>query len=421
METLELEINGLGTITPLKPRIVTSSGSLRALSTSIYPSERSRLPQTVLSSGRWLKGTQRPISWIKGLTMTEPKSRPTDRAPSSDRRLFVVVAAAVVAFTGVLLVAGQMAFPRIADATVPTPGTALMSSYKQVVELEGADTVAGDGFGHAVAAWGDSVVVGAPDHGSQGRANVFSKASARWRRDAELEGSGIVTNSGFGCSAGISGSTIVIGALGQADNAGRAYVFHKTATGWKQAAELKGSDTIADDFFGGSVAISGTTIVVGALGHRMGAGRAYVFHKTATGWKQVAELKGSDTIADDFFGSSVAISDQTIAVGAYQKDSEGRAYVFAKKPTSWRQVAELKGSDTVARDDFGFSVAVSRNTIVVGALAHAAQTGRAYVFRGTAAGWFQVAELKGSRTSSGGLVRRRRYFWHHYRGRGACR
>ena len=142
----------------------------------------------------------------------------------------------------------------------------------------------------------------------------------------------------------------------------------KTGAGWKQAAELKGSDTVAGDLFGGSVAISGTTAVVGASGYARHAGRAYVFTKTGAGWKQAAELKGSDTVAGDYFGDSVAISGTTAVVGAsgYAKDA-GRAYVFAKTAAGWKQAAELKGSDTVAGDDFGISVAISGTTIVAGA------------------------------------------------------
>ena len=116
---------------------------------------------------------------------------------------------------------------------------------------------------------------------------------------------------------------------GHAKAAGRAYVFTKTAAGWKQAAELKGSDTVAGDYFGGSVAISGTTIVVGAPVITKEAGRAYVFTKTASGWKQAAELKGSDTVAGDDFGDSVAISGTTAVVGADgHAKAAGRAYVF---------------------------------------------------------------------------------------------
>ena len=86
------------------------------------------------------------------------------------------------------------------------------------------------------------------------------------------------------------------------------------ATG-KQLAELKGSDTVVSDEFGISVAVSGTTAVVGTSGSSY-AGRAYVFTRTASGWKQAAELKGSDTNPGDNFGSSVAVSGTTAVVSA---------------------------------------------------------------------------------------------------------
>jgi nucleoside-specific outer membrane channel protein Tsx len=127
----------------------------------------------------------------------------------------------------------------------------------------------------------------------------------------------------------ISGTTAIVGAHGHAKNAGRAYVFTKTPTGWKQSAELKGPDTVADDEFGASLAISGTTAIVGAFGHAASAGRAYVFTKTPAAWKQVAELKDSDTVAGDYFGASVAISGTTAVVGAFvHANDAGRAYVF---------------------------------------------------------------------------------------------
>ncbi len=81
----------------------------------------------------------------------------------------------------------------------------------------------------------------------------------------------------FGYTVAISNATVVAGAPGFSKAAGRAYVFTNTATDWKQAGELKGSDTVAADYFGYSVAISNTTAVVGADGHAKSAGRAYVF------------------------------------------------------------------------------------------------------------------------------------------------
>jgi nucleoside-specific outer membrane channel protein Tsx len=159
-------------------------------------------------------------------------------------------------------------------------------------------------------------------------------------------------------------------------------VFTDTASGWKQAAELKGSDTVSDDGFGISVALSGTTAVVGADGHAKQAGRAYVFTDSAAGWKQSAELKGSDTVANDGFGISVVVSGSTLIAGAPDHAKQaGRAYVFADTANGWKQVVELKGSDTVAEDGFGVSVVISGATAVVGAPDRAKDAGQAYLFK----------------------------------------
>ena len=144
----------------------------------------------------------------------------------------------------------------------------------------------------------------------------------------------------------------------------------------KQLAELKGSDTAGGDEFGSSVAISGTTAVVGAQDGGIGAGRAYIFTKTAKGWEQVAELK-APAYGSTGFGYSVAISGTTVVVGAPDAElAAGRAYVFTKTAKGWEQVAELKGSDTVAVDEFGYSVAISGTTAIVGGWAATAQIAR---------------------------------------------
>jgi hypothetical protein len=108
-----------------------------------------------------------------------------------------------------------------------------------------------------------------------------------------------------------------------------------------------------------------------------------VFTQTAQGWHQTAELRGSDTVANDLFGSAIAVSGTTLVARTSVPDSyAGRGYVFTQTAKGWSQTAELKGSDTVAHDAFGVSVAVSGSEIVVGASVHAWATGRAYVFEG---------------------------------------
>ena len=218
---------------------------------------------------------------------------------------------------------------------------------------------------------------------------------------AELEGSDTVVGDWFGSSVAISGTTAVVGAVYHAKIAGRAYVFTRTGAGWKQVAELEGSDTAAGDGFGDAVGLAGTTIVVGAVGHAKSkfTGRAYVFTRTGAGWKQAAELEVSDTVAGDGFGWSVAISGTTIVVGASgHANGAGRAYVFTKTGAGWKQAAELEGSDTVEYGDysgFGFRVAISGTTIVVGA-GTAVGYGAVYVFTKTGSGWKQAARLEGS-------------------------
>jgi hypothetical protein len=270
----------------------------------------------------------------------------------------------------------------------------------QLAELKGSDTVAGDNFGTSVAISGTTAIFGSPAAaGLAGRVYVFGEMAGVWKQTAELKGSDTVGESGdfsgdhFGSSVATSGSTVIVSAPDHATYAGRVYVLTKTAVGWKQVVELGGSDTIAGDYFGGSVAVSGTTAIVGAPGHATGAGRAYVFTQTAAGWKQVAELKGSDTVAKDAFGSSVAISGKTAIVGApsHATLDAGRAYVFTEMGAGWKQVGELKGSDAPLGAQFGGSVAISDSTAVVGALG----ASRAYVFTKTSGGWKQVAELKG--------------------------
>ena len=302
-----------------------------------------------------------------------------------------------VAISGMTLVVGAPGYAGHAGRAYVFTKTG--SGWKQAPELKGSDTAAGDYFGYSVAISGMTLIVGAP---GLARAYVFTKTGSGWKQAAELKGSDTAAGDGFGDSVAISGTSAVAGADGHSKAAGRAYVFTKTGAGWKQAAELKGSDTVAGDLFGGSVATSGTSAVVGASGYAGDAGRAYVFTKTGAGWEQAAELKGSDTVAGDYFGDSAATSGTSAVVGAsgYARDA-GRAYLFTKTSGGWKQAAELKASNTVAGDYFGGSVAISETTIVVGAPVFAKKAGQAYLFTNTTSGWKQAAELKGSGTVAG--------------------
>jgi nucleoside-specific outer membrane channel protein Tsx len=184
---------------------------------------------------------------------------------------------------------------------------------------------------------------------------------------------------------------------------------------WMQQAELTSSDGAANDDFGESVAISGSTIVVGAWFHQVGPnqdqGAAYVFVEKGGTWTQQAELTASDGAGSDYFGASVAVNSNTVVVGApyHQVGSsfeQGAAYVFVREGTTWTQQAELTSSDGAAVDHFGTSVAAESGMVVVGAIGHGSSTehpgaGAAYVFGGSGGMWNQEAELKASRGKRG--------------------
>ena len=160
-----------------------------------------------------------------------------------------------------------------------------------------------------------------------------------------------------------------------------------------EIGQLSASDGATGDQFGSSVAISGNTIVVGAVLADNGQGAAYVFTEPNAGWgdmTQVAELTASDGVSGDFFGDAVSISGNTIVVGADNASvgangSQGAAYVFTEPAAGWAnmtQTAKLVAPNGQADADFGAAVSISGNTIVVGAdnPDHLNAQGAAYVF-----------------------------------------
>jgi uncharacterized repeat protein (TIGR01451 family) len=298
-------------------------------------------------------------------------------------------------------------------------------SWGQAAKLTAADAQVDDRFGNSVAISGNTVVVGAygedgafPDAGA---AYVFERnqgGTGAWGQAAKLTADDPRINDGFGISAAISGDTIIVGAWEEDGgpgnplyNAGATYVFERNQGGagaWGQTAVLAASDAQVGDFFGGSVAISGDTVVVGASGEDGGpgdprpfAGAAYVFGRNQGGsgsWGQVVKLVAGDPQTNDFFGGSVAISGDTVVVGANEEGGgpgnpmpyAGATYLFRRDQggvAAWGQVVKLTANDAQAVDNFGISVAVNDDIVVVGALAEDGgpgdpihNAGAAYVF-----------------------------------------
>jgi hypothetical protein len=282
------------------------------------------------------------------------------------------------------------------------------------LQLLAFDGTAGDNFGSAVAIEGDTLVVGAsledilgdPDRGA---AYVFVRAGSSWIHQAKLTASDGGVGDQFGTSVAIQGDTIIVGAhlddVVASPDHGSAYVFVRVGTTWSQQAKMTASDGMPGDLFGSATAIFGDTAVIGAysddIASNPGQGSAYVFVRSGSSWSLQTKLTAVDGGAFERFGRSVAMTQDAIVVGADFDDigtnlSQGSAYVFRYSGTSWYQEAKLLASNGRGGDLFGGSVAMSGESIIVGARG-ASRTqglGAAYVFTRSIYGvWQEEAEL----------------------------
>lgn len=352
--------------------------------------------------------------------------------------------------------------------------TSAAGAITQQAYIKASNTGAGDGFGMAVAVSGDTMVVGASFESSSGigvgaapndnsasgagAAYIYVRQGGAWVQQAYLKPSNSGAGDWFGFSVAISGDIVVIGAPYEDSNAttingngsnnslldsGAAYVFVRNGSNWTQQAYLKASNAGGQDYFGWRVAVSGNTVVVGAPfedsyyqpsdNQSPESGAAYIFLRDGDTWSQQAILKSPTmvTFRPYYFGSAVAISGETVIVSSPQEPSSatgvngnnydlrapgsGAAFVFVRNGTQWSREAYLKASNTDINDLFGFSVAISGDTAVIGSFVEASsargvdgiqsdnsalESGAAYIFERRGSNWSQRAYLKASNTAA---------------------
>jgi hypothetical protein len=291
------------------------------------------------------------------------------------------------------------------DAT--TPGSDLLG-YK----LQPSDGVVFGGFGFSVSISGETVMVGMPlddDNGSpSGSAYVFQRNGDDWVETAKLTASDGAEFDEFGGAVSISGDYAVVGAREKDDGSGAAYVFYHTGSDWIETAKLTPTDASAGDYFGTAVSISGDLVVVGAEhddDRANNSGAAYIFQRFDADWVEAAKLTASDGVVGARFGISVAISGDTVIVGA-EFDSpsndeyeSGSAYIFQRSNGDWTEVAKLRASNGNVFHRFGGAVSISGDTVIVGAVgddSYGNNSGAAYVFQESEGDWVETAKLTAS-------------------------
>jgi hypothetical protein len=300
----------------------------------------------------------------------------------------------------------------------------------QHVYAKASNTGGRDKFGTSVAIWGDTLVVGAPyedsgpsngsgapgddSHEDSGAAYVFRRTGSSWRQEVLLKASDADSSLGFGRSVAIWNDTIIVSRAGVV---GAVYVFRNSGQGWREEALLLPTQPELYDQFGTSVALHGDTLAVAAphedssatgidgdpsLDDKADSGAVYIFQRTDAGWSQAAYVKASNTGAYDEFGRSLALWQDTLAVGAPLEDSSsqginglqndegavdsGAVYLFQRSAGAWTQTDYVKASDAAANRQFGSRVTLWENRMAVGA-------GSVYIFDRMDGSWAETATI----------------------------
>ncbi len=298
-------------------------------------------------------------------------------------------------------------------------------AWTQQAVLLANDGASGDKFGYSVAISENTIVVGAYNDDSPlsnaGSAYVFVRSGAVWSFQQKLTANDTAADDQFGISVAVGGPTIFVGAnfSDQPSNsdAGAVYRFSQSGTVWSQAQKLiPVGGVILGDRFGESVATSGTKLVVGSPGADVpftAAGSVYVFTEGGGGvFTMQDKISIPGGANGDSFGASVAIEGNTLVGGATQytpvvgQTAYGAAYVYEFNGAAWISQGRLVADDGASGDRFGWSVAVSDNTIAVGArdddtVAGGPDAGSAYVFGRSGTVWGQRQKLTPSDAFNG--------------------
>lgn len=269
--------------------------------------------------------------------------------------------------------------------------------------------------GFSVAIFEDTILSGAARadtvDSNAGEALVYDRDGDLWSLAQTVFPSDPSFNGGFGWSVDLDGDRAIVGTLNEVYDpgpfiSGSAYLLERDGGAWNVVTRVTGTPTLPEDAFGSSVTISGDYAAVGAPFEPpptfVGPGMVYVFRRDPGGWVQDALLGASDGQSGDEFGSAVALDGDALAVGAMRDDdlgdNAGAAYVFRRVDGAWVEEAKLHAFDGQVQDEFGFSIDISGDRLVVGARdedERGEDAGAAYVFERDAESgvWLPAAKL----------------------------
>ena len=317
-----------------------------------------------------------------------------NKVVASDRALYDAFGSSV-AISGDYAIVGAMYANDTTDANGSDDGAAYIFMRSGSGWIQQQKIVAGDGgysaeFGVSVAISGDYAIVGAHNQSSDatgsnfvnhaGAAYIFVRSGSTWVLQQKIVASDRDNFDLFGGSVAISGDYAIVGALRDAYNGyvyiGSAYIFVRNDSTWTQQQKVIPTEGDNNNRFGSSVAISGDHAIVGCPGYSYNGARgaAFIFKRNGTTWPLQQRIQVSPVTYFNQFGYSVAISEDHVIVGAPDEDQVssqslyiGAAYIFVRNGNTWSQQQRLAASDAANNDYFGVSVGISGDHAIVGA------------------------------------------------------
>lgn len=298
--------------------------------------------------------------------------------------------------------------------------------WVQQQKLAASDRDGSELFGYSVCVDGDYAIVGAvydhhdSSHGDSlfraGSAYIFKRSGSVWTQQQKLVASDREEEDDFGISVSISGDYAIVGACFQdlsssSSNpildAGAAYIFVRTDTGWIQQQKITPSTRGIGYEFGYSVSLSGDYAIIGAAGEdqnpdymdSLDAGAAYVFRRIDTTWTQTQKLVASDRMPSDNFGAAVSISGNYAIIGSPDHDFDtssvvtpqaGAAYIYMRTDSSWFEQQKIFDTTRYRDLHFGYSVSLSGDNVIAGTEG----ANMAFMFARSSDSWILQKELR---------------------------
>lgn len=327
-------------------------------------------------------------------------------------------------------------------------------SWTQQAYIKGHAKSGGAQFGRALALSGDTLVVGAPADGrggagidpapgadplpDSGSVHVFRRRNGSWESENHLKASDAAAGDLFGSAVALSGDTLAVGAYlqdGDARDSGAVYLFQRHDGRWTESARIKAPRAQTAGGFGYALALSAGTLAVGAhlegdgerSGDGTGGGSVHIYTRDAGRWTPQTRLRADAPAVNDLFGASLALSGDTLAIGAHLEDgaiadapaeNSGAVYVYERRHGAWSRQAYLKAEPGGAGHRFGRGLALNGDVLAVGAsledsagtgispppdAARLRDAGAVYLYTRDEKGWSQRTHIKASNTGAGDM------------------